>query len=177
MSQMNSATLKRNLEQKTKQELIQEIATLYNKFPAVKEYYQAQEGDINLVLEKYKDIIRKEFSIPTKGEPKARLSVGKKAIQDFKSVTQDPELLADIMLTFVESVSEFNNEFGPDVESFYTSPENLFEKTLELLKKHNLLPLFKDRAHQIVKNATDGWGHQDTLEEFFENFYGEQSGL
>jgi hypothetical protein len=176
MAQMNATTLKKNLEQKTKQELTQEIVTLYNKFPAVKEYYQAQEGDINIILEKYKEIIRKEFST-TAINPKARLSVAKKAIQDFKKFTEDTELLADIMLTFVESVSGFNTEFGVDSESFYTSPENLFEKTLELLKKHNLLPLFENRAYQIVENATDGWGHQDTLKQSYEDFYGEQDGL
>lgn len=173
MPQMNATTLKKNLEQKTKEELIQEIATLYNKFPVVKEYYQAQDGDINLILEKYKDIIRKEFS-PSKGSPKARLSVAKKAIQDFKKITDEAELLADIMLTFVESVSDFNSEFGPDVESFYTSPENLFEETLQLLKNHHLLPLFKDRARDIADDATDAWGHQDTLSWAYKKIYGEE---
>jgi hypothetical protein len=174
MSQMNLTTLKKNLEQKNKQELVQEIAGLYNTFPAVKEYYQAQ-ADINFILDKYKEIIKKEFSTTTINS-KARLSVAKKAIQNFKKFTKDPELLADIKLTFVESVIDFASKFGIDDNSFHTSPENLFEKTLALLKNHQMLPLFKNRSRCIVDKAADGWRHC-RLEEIYENFYGEPCGL
>ncbi|CAK0741557.1 conserved hypothetical protein [Gammaproteobacteria bacterium] len=174
MGQMTVTVLKKKLEQKSKQELIQDISELYKKFPAVKEYYQIQQGDIKLILDKYKDIIKKEFVDGyTKGLPKARLSVARKAVQDFKKMTTNPELLADIMFTFVESISNFNTEFATDDESFYTSPEGMFEKSLELLNKNNLLQAFKERVYRIVDNATEGWGHFDSLQEIYERFYGE----
>ena len=174
MGKITVTALKKKLELKSKQELIQEITELYKKFPAVKEYYQVQEGDIEVISEKYKDIIKKEFVDGyTRGLPKARLSVARKAVQDFKKFTNNPELLADIMLTFVESISDFNTEFGTDSEAFYTSPENMFEKTLELLKKNDLLSIFEKRAYRIVDNATEGWGHFDSLQERYEQFYGE----
>ena len=77
------------------------------------------------------------------------------------------------MLTFVESVSSFNSEFCPHSEIFYTSSENMFEKTLEFLKKNDLLSMFSKRAYCIVNNATEGWGHFDSLQERYEPFYGE----
>lgn len=48
----------------------------------MKDYYQAQEGDPEPVLEKYKDIIIKEFRDGYTGDfPKARLSVFKKQLK------------------------------------------------------------------------------------------------
>mgnify|MGYP001828143091 CR=1 FL=1 len=166
--------LKKALSQKTKDELINEIRTMYQKFPQVKEYYQAHWSDPKDVLNKHKIIIEKEFiEGKTRGLPKARLSVGKKAISDFRKLTEDPELISDLMLTFVESVSWFSTEFGPDRETFYTSPENMFEKVLKLMEKSGLLGKYQSRAKKIVMNATDGYGHQDSLHERYEEAYGE----
>ncbi|MFO1372991.1 MAG: DUF6155 family protein [Agitococcus sp.] len=170
---MSLTTLKKTLAEKSQTELIKEIAELYTKFPNVKEYYSSKLGNPLEVLNKYQDIIKKEFVYgTTKGFPKARLSVAKKAIQDFKKLSNDPKLIADIHLTFVESVSNFNTEFSPNVESFYESPENVFGDILATLKKQNLLLDYQQRAYLIVKNATQGWGHFDTLCEHYENYYG-----
>jgi len=166
--------LKKALSKKTKGELINEISTLCQKFPQVNEYYQVQRSDPKDVLNKHKTIIEKEFiEGKTRCLPKARLSVGKKAISDFRKLTKDPELISDLMLTFVESVSWFSTEFGPDRETFYSSPENVFEKALELMKKNDLLGKYKLRAKKIVMNATDGYGYQDSLHEKYEEAYGE----
>ena len=174
MEKLTVTSLKKQLEQKSKQELIQDITELYKKFSDVKEYYQVQDGNIELISEKYKEIIKKEFvNGYTRGLPKARLSVARKAVQDFKKFTSNPELLADMMFTFVELISSFNKEFGVDSESYYTSPENMFDNVLDLLKKNNLLSKFEKRAFRIVNNATEAWGHFDSLQESYEQFYGE----
>ncbi len=166
--------LKKALSKKTKTELVNEISMLCQKFSQVKDYYQAQWSDPNDVLKKHEIIIQKEFiEGKTRGLPKARLSVAKKAISDFKKLTEDPELIADLMLTFVESVSSFNTEFGPDRETFYTSPESIFEKALKLIEKSKLLGKYQSRAKKIVMNATNGFGHQDSLHEKYEEAYGE----
>jgi hypothetical protein len=174
MKKFTITNLKKQLAQKTKQELIKEIASLCQTFPQVKEYYKAQKNDIQELVNKYKSIIEKEFiEGKTRGMPKVRFSVARKAVNDFKKLTNKPELIADIMLTYVESISWFNSEFFPDTEEFYTRPENMFETVLALLKKHNLLEKFEPRAYKIVQNATDGWGHRDSLEERYEEVYGE----
>ncbi len=174
MKKFTITNLKKELAQKTKEELIKEIATLCQTFPQVKEYYQAQGMDIQELLEKYKTIIEKEFiEGKTRGLPKARFSVARKAVNDFKKLTNNPELICDIMLTYVESTSWFNSEYGPDAEEFYTRPEDMFETVLALIKKHKLLKKFEPRAYNIVKNATDGWGHRDSLAERYEEVYGE----
>ena len=167
--------LEKGLSKKTKAELTKEISILYQKFPQVKEYYQTQTGEPNDVLKKYKTIIEKEFiEGTTKNLPKGRISIAKKAISDFKKLSKDSDLISDLMLTLVESISWFSTEYDPNKEMFYTSPENMFEKTLKLMGQNNLLGKYKSRAKKIVMNATDGWGHQDSLHNMYEDAYDEQ---
>ena len=176
MKKFTITHLKKELVQKTKEELIKEITTLCQTFPQVKEYYQAQGNEIQELVKKYKSMIEKEFiEGKTRGMPKARFSVARKAVNDFKKLTNDIDLIADVMLTYVESISWFNGEYFPDVEEFYTRPEEMFENVLTLLKKQKRLEKFEPRAYNIVKNATDGWGYRDSLEERYEEVYGEWS--
>ena len=173
MNKLTVTQLKKQLAQKTKEELIKEIGQLYQKFPQVKEFYQAQTGDIDDILASYKEIIEKEFiEGKTRGLPKTRFSVARKALNDFKKISKDPLLIADLMLTYVESVSWFNTEFSPDAEEFYTRPEDMFEEALALLQQHNLLAHFQEQARDIVANATEGWGYYDSLKERYEDAYG-----
>ncbi len=163
--------LKKQLSQKSQQELIKEIAELYKTFPQVKEYYQAQNADVTEIAKKYKAIIIKEFAGTSRNFPKARYSVARKAVSDFKKLTQEPALIADMMLVFVESASDFCNEWGPDGEIYYTSPENMFEDALNFIRQHKLLGDFQDRAYSIVRNATEGWGHCDSLRDRYDMIY------
>jgi hypothetical protein len=164
--------LKRNLAQKSKEELVQEISILYQRFPQVKDYYQIQASAEDEVVQKYKNLIIEEF---TEGKrrafPKARLAAGKKAVSDFRKLTSNPELIIDVMLTYVETVSSFNSNFSPDTEEYYTSPEDMFEKALAMMKEDNLLSKFKTRAQKIVRNAVDGYGQRDALKDRFEDVY------
>jgi hypothetical protein len=165
-------TLKKTLSKKTKAELIDEISALCKNFPQIKEYYQAQTDEPKDVLKKYKAIIEKEFiEGKSRSLPKGRISIAKKAISDFKKLSKNPDLTSDLMLTFVESISWFSTEYGPDRETFYTSPENMFEKTLKLMGQNNLLGKYQSRAKKIVMNATDGWGHQGSLHDMYEDAY------
>ena len=166
--------LKKHLAQKSQAQLIVEIAELYKTFPQVKEYYQAQQADITEIAQKYKDIIIKEFGGTSTGRgfPKARFSVARNAFNDFKKLTNEPALIADMMLTYVESTSGFCSEYGPDGEEYYTRPENMFTQALQLIQTHNLLEDFRDRAYSIVRNATEGYGHQDSLRDSYDDIYG-----
>lgn len=172
MKKLSLIDLKKHLGQKSKEELVLEISILYQRFPQVKDYYQIQASAEDEVVQKYKNLIIEEF---TEGKrrpfPKARLSAGKKAVSDFKKLTSDPELIVDMMLTYVESVSSFNSSFSPDTEEYYTSPEDMFDKALALMKESKLLAKFKTRAQEIVENAVDGYGHNESVKEKFEEVY------
>lgn len=165
--------LKKQLAEKTKEELLQEISNLCKRFPEVREYYQAQTSDTESILKKYKDIIEKEFvEGKTRGLPKARLTVAMKAVNDFRKLVSNPVLVAEVMLTYVESISSFSSDFGLDSEEYYTEPEEMFEELLALLKRNSLEKKYKRRAYAIVENATDSYGHQDSLRDRYEEVYG-----
>ncbi|SLM30416.1 putative Predicted protein [Desulfamplus magnetovallimortis] len=174
MKKFTLPALKKELAKKTKEELIKEISSLCQEFPQVKEYYKAQYGDTSDILKRYIDIIEKEFvEGKRRGMPKARLSVAKNAVKDFRKLITDIELVADVMFTFVECISNFNDEFGVDEEDYYTDPEDMFEEVLQLLKKNGLSDKFQERAYDIVNRATDSWGHLDSLQERYEDVYGD----
>lgn len=97
--------------------------------------------------------------------------MARKALTDFKKLTADPAMIAEMMLTYVESISWFNSEYGPDIEDFYTKSEDMFEQALAMIKKHHLEDRFEVRAYTIVANACEGWGHRDSLQERYEEVY------
>lgn len=174
MGKVSVSRLKKDLTKKSKTALIEEILLLYKKIAAVKEYYSIQGGNQKEVLEKYKAIIEKEFlEGKTRGMPKLRFNVARKALNDFKKLTADQFLITDLMLTYAESVSHFSSNYGPNEEKFYTLPEDMFEQVLELAKKGDYLNKFKDRAYEMASNACDGWGHSDSLIDTYQNYYGD----
>ncbi len=174
MKKFTLPAFKKELAKKKKDDLIKEISSLCQKFPQVKEYYKAQYGDTSDILKRYIDIIEKEFvDGKTRGMPKARISVAKKAVKDFRKLISDADLVADVMLTFVERVSNFNDEFGVREEDYYTEPEDMFEEALQWIKKNELTDKFQERAYDIFDNATDAYGHYDSLKERYEEVYGD----
>lgn len=174
MATLNQRKLKLHLNRLSREELLDEIGMLFDKFTKVKEYYQSKFGaeDSQAVLEKYKAVIEKEFN-PPRGLPKARLSVAKKAISDFKKISDSPIDLADLMVAYVEAGVGFTLEFGDIDEPFYISMESMFEKAAKHITKHKLHDQFQSRCRQIVKDTSGmGWGFHDTLSEIYEEYFG-----
>ena len=179
MATLNQRTLKLHLKSLSHEELLSEIAMLYDKFKPVKEFYQtklsANAGQE--VLEKYKAVIRHEF-FPSRGLPPARLSVARKAISDFKKVSDSVTDLADLMVCYVEAGVQFTREFGDIDEPFYNSMEGMYEKAVKHIVAHGLQEQFKARCRKIVINTADtGWGFGDTLSEIYEEYFDSASGL
>lgn len=174
MAKLNQRTLKLHLKHLSREELLDEIGMLFDKFTKVKEYYQTKLGaeDSQAVLDKYKAVIEKEFN-PPRGLPKARLSVAKKAISDFKKISNSPVDLADLMVAYVEAGVQFTREFGDIDEPFYNSMEGMCEKAAIHITKHKLHVQFESRFRQIVTDTIDtGWGFHDTLNEIYEEYFG-----
>jgi len=128
--------LKNYLSDKSEKELNEEIITLFKTFPQVKDYFTAllDNGNNGIIAEKYKDIITKEF-FPKRGFGRAKLSVAKKAISDFKKLPHSPASLVDIMLHYVEEGSSYTNTYGDIDEPFYTSMEIMYDNALKLVAK------------------------------------------
>lgn len=88
-----------------------------------------------------------------------KLSIFRKAINDFKKLGPSQESLADLSLHFVENGVELTIQYGDIDENFYTSIGNTYSNALDLMDKNGLLDKFKKRAYKIVNDTDDiGWG-------------------
>ena len=129
----------------------------------------AKPGTTNYLLECKKEI---EKAIWDKRRP--NLKRARQVISDFKKICKDEELIFDLMIFYVEKGVEFENEFGDLYEAYYASLESVYIEVTEKLKKNKkLAEKLKPRLKKIIENAADGWGHKDTLGDYFSLLYDE----
>ena len=170
---MKVSEFKARLKQLEKEDLIKHLASLYQNFDNVKDYFiltlnPDEEKNVQL---KYKANIQNEF-FPKRGDGKARLSIAKKAISDFRKISNSSELIRDLMLFYVEQGVEFTNEYGDINEQFYISMEDMYARTLKLMEKNDLIKAFKKRCFQVVVDTDGiGWGFHDSLADLYYEYF------
>jgi len=164
-------SLKSDLAKLDKKALIEIIADLGKKNKAVQEYLSFYfKPDEDGLFEKYKTKVYEAF-FPKRGYG-YNLKQGKQAISDFKKLGPSEDLVADLMLFYVETGVEFTNDFGDIDATFYSSLESTFSAALKIMKKEDVLDKFKDRAARILKDTRNiGWGFHDVLCDTFYQFY------
>ena len=142
-------TLKKYLQQFTKEQLIEQINGLHKKYKEIKDYYSfCLNPDEKKTLEKYKAIIYESF-YPKRGF-KLSLLQARKAISNFKKLSPSPEHVADAMVYFVECGVSFTNDFGDIEEPFYNSMEGMFEDACIFIQKNNFEKLFKEAFVVVI---------------------------
>jgi Family of unknown function (DUF6155) len=165
--------LKQYLKTISQEESNTDITELFKRFPAVKEYYQIKlypQAEAE-VLAKYKKTIEDEF-FPARGFGKARLSIAKKAISDYKKVCNNEVDIIDIMLFYVEQGVKFTLAYGDIDEAFYASMEGMYDKALNAMTGLDSKNVFEQRSQKIVTDTSDiGWGFHDTLSEIYETVF------
>jgi hypothetical protein len=169
---MKVSELKKKLNAKGKEDLIKDILDLFKKNQFVKDYYISQQSDNSNspIFLKYKEIIEKEF-FPERGDGKARLSVAKKAISEFKKLSCNNALIADLMIFYVEVGVRYTNEYGDIDEKFYFSMESMYEQALKFIVTNKLSNKFRNRCLEIVEDTANmGWGFHDQLSEIYESY-------
>ncbi len=165
--------LKQYLKNSSKEELINDISELFKRFDLVKDYYQIKLSpqEEKQVSAKYKKIIENEF-FPTRGFGKAKLSVAKKAVTEYKKIAKTPVGVADIMLFYVEQGVKFTNAYGDIDEPFYNSMESMYETAVKWIVKYKIQDVFSLRCARIVEDTADiGWGFHDTLRDIYSNAF------
>lgn len=168
---MGLTDLKKELKKFDKDKLVDLVADLYKRNKSVKEFFDfyVDPNEKQLFL-KYKDKVYEAF-FPKRGY-RLRLSDGKKAISDFRKLEGSKDLLADLMLYYVETGVEFTNEFGDIDEPFYNSIASVYSQALTLMKKEKILDKFSDRAKKVVNDTSNiGWGFHDELGDVYSDFY------
>ena len=164
MAKVTLTDLKRHLAQRSHDELVSDIADLFTRLDAVKDYYALRlTGPSEDLIAGYKATIRNEF-FPTRGYGKMRLAVARKAITDYKKLAPPPASLADLMLYYVEIGVQFTDTYGDINTPFYSSMETMYEHAARLIAAHGLRDEFEARCKDIVDDTRNiGWGFHDAL--------------
>ena len=129
------------------------------------------EGVPDAILDKYRKRIVEQF-LPKRGDGKLDLRAARRTIRDYRKATFDLAGTVDLMLTYVESGTEFTNQFGDINESFYNSLESVLDEVVSLLRTAEgatLYPRFQDRITRLARAASGiGWGYGDHVTEQIE---------
>lgn len=160
--------LKPHLQRLEKGELLALLRELYglnadNKvFLATRFMPAAQEQ----MAEPYRKVVRQVFN-PDRGHPSLQLGAARKALNDFKKACNDPLLLIDFMLFYVEEGVVCTRTYGDISAPFYSSLMSVYRSAAELtsaLKSHDLMDSFQPRFLAIISDTRDvGWGFHEGL--------------
>lgn len=166
-------SLKEYITNLSQTELEEELLTLIERFPEIKQYYQVR---LNIdqeqpTLDVYKKRVKHEF-FPEKGFGHARLSIARKPIIEYKRIATNSSNLVDLMFYYVEQGVRYTLEYGDIDEPFYNSMESMYYNTLEIIKKDGLFDQFSSRCQKIVHDTSGlGWGFHDTLSDLYREYY------
>ena len=129
------------------------------------------DGVPDAILGRYRKRIVDQF-LPKRGEGKLDLRSARRTIRDYQKATSDLAGTVDLMLTYVESGTDFTNQFGDINESFYNSLESVLDEMAGLLRTPEgaaLYPRFQDRVSRLARAANGiGWGYGDHVMEQIE---------
>ena len=173
---MSKRDLKKYLTELNKKQLEDQVLELYEKFSAVKTYY-------DFVFNPKEDTLLKECKIKISNEyfpqitsgkprrPKMRRSVAQKYIKHFILLGVDSFIIGDVMLYAIEIAQTFSAEKVVKQESFYKSMFNSFEQAVIFMIANGLLNEFKSRIVAISNETIkQDWFNKQEFEAIIERF-------
>jgi len=165
MKKSTKKELTKYLKQATKAELEKEIKMLYAKFKPVKKYYEiAFTNDTSAIIDEFKVKLRKEY-FPNKGYGKARNTVSRKVIMDFKKISNNSKDTVVLLLYRTELMLEFTSTYGDIDEAFYNSLTRSFDEACRIIAAERLEEIFKNECERLLNEAYSlGWGVYDAMQ-------------
>lgn len=173
---MSKRDLKKYLTELNKKQLEEQVLELYEKFSAVKTYY-------DFVFNPKEDTLLKECKIKISNEyfphttsgkprrPKMRRSVAQKYIKHFILLGVDPFIIVDVMLYAIEIAQTFSAERTVKPESFYKSMLSSFEQAVIFMIANGILNEFKSRIVAISdESIKQDWLNKQEFEAIIERF-------
>ncbi|SHG75322.1 hypothetical protein SAMN05443549_106128 [Flavobacterium fluvii] len=173
---MSKRDLKKYLTELNKQQLEEQVLELYEKFSAVKTYY-------DFVFNPKEDTLLKECKIKISNEyfpqktsgkprkPKMRRSVAQKYIKHFILLGVDPFVIGDVMLYSVEIAQTFSAERLVKPESFFKSMLSSFEQAIKFMIANGILEEFKSRIISINdETRQQNWFNKEEFNAIIERF-------
>ncbi|WP_395093606.1 hypothetical protein [Armatimonas sp.] len=170
-------TIKKELILLNQEETLNLLKDIYDASASNKAFLQARvlRGEISLA--DFEERIRVAFYSrskhgPTNGYPKLR--DGKAVLSEFKKARPgDLQNYLDLQLHYIETGTQFTNDFGDITDSFYSSLLSVMgdvAKVLEKPENQTLYSHFLPRLKQLYSDGDGfGWGYTDELHSYLES--------
>ncbi|MXN89767.1 hypothetical protein GR160_00870 [Flavobacterium sp. Sd200] len=169
---MSKRDLKKYLASLPKEELEEQLLSLYEKFTDVKAYY-------NFVFNPKEDKLEQEAKakitneyFPARGKrAKLRRSVAQKYIKHFLTLGVDPFIVADIMLFNIETALKYSAKREMRYGSFYKSILNSYKQVVDYVIVNGAKPEFKSRVANVHSEVyRQKWDNEKEFERIYDNF-------
>jgi len=96
------------------------------------------------------------------------LKNARQALIDFKKANPSDSELIKLYLYYIQSAHDLEKTSWRFQENFYQAIENVFKRIIDIIKKNpTLKEEYYTKLQDIIKQANEGWGHQDALKEIY----------
>jgi len=168
--------IKNRLQNKSNKELLKILSDCYKLNDEVKYHLSVIVIDNNEELDKVLQDLRSQMSLAfwaTKksGEPLGpKLIDAKKIVINVKKFTNDPNIILDFMMDYVEHGINFTCSYGDLWENYYMSIENMYHSVIQMILKNkdtiDVEKYLKRIDKMVAKTSGMGWGFHDTLTDY-----------
>ena len=164
------SAIERRLDDMDKPELIELLRDLFKSSDTVRTFLAIRVlgGDGGETLGKYRKRVVGHF-FPARGIGKLDLREARRSIREYQQATSDLAGTIELLLTYVETGTQFTNTYGDINESFYSSLDSALIEMADLLCEpagHALYPGLQPRLAKLAGAASGiGWGYGDAVHE------------
>jgi hypothetical protein len=142
---MSKRALKKYLAELGPTELSEQILDLYERFPAVKTYYDfVFNPKEDKLIQEAKGRIGEEYFPKRRKKAKARRSVAQKLIKHYSNLGMEPFLLADLMGYNLETALKYEKTRNCPA-AFYTSMYKSCREWITFMVQEGVYPEFQER--------------------------------
>lgn len=169
---MSKRDLKKYLASLPKEELEDQMLSLYEKFSEVKTYYDFIFNPKEDKLEQEAKVKISNEYFPVKGKrPKLRRSTAQKYIKHFLTIGVDPYVVADVMLYNIEIAQTYSERKEFSSSTFYKSMFNSYKQAVEYVAANGMNDNFTVRIKKILDEAfRQRWENRKEFERVWDNF-------
>ena len=166
------AQLKKLLAERSKDEIIDFILSLYKSSAAVKQAISAvlSEDYAMQLLEDAKKKLDKIFFPANIARTGFSLKEAKAVVSNFVKVCPNDRLVARLNFHFAKNAVDFTNDFGDIDEPFYNALANHFANAAEVIALYpDMREEFMPQLEKLADETRDiGWGVYDELSDILE---------
>lgn len=128
------------LRELDEEELRAELAAVYDRFAAVREYYRMELGATTKpVLDRYKKMVRRAFFAGRRRVSKRGRSASKQVLKDFGAISIHPRDLVELYFYRAEVMTRAIGHYRIDNEPFHKSTVAAFRDACKLARREVLL--------------------------------------